>query len=215
MFQLIPAILTDSFEEFLAQIKKCFGLFPYVQLDVMDGKFVPNKSFDQIENIKSADIEMPIELHLMVNEPVEEMRKWQQIENVFRVIFHVESPSDPLRSISFARKEGWEVGIALNPETSLKSLDDLIERVDFIQFMTVHPGKHGAPFVDDTILKIQEFRAKFPEKICTIDGAINRETVPKFKGLKIDTFNVGSALVLAEDVKQAKKELEEVIKNNL
>lgn len=210
MTMIIPAILTDKFQEFSEQTAKLEGLFPYYQLDVMDGKFVSSKSFTEIEKISSVS-ELPIELHLMVDDPVEEMRKWRSVDNVFRVIFHLEAPTDPLRSISFARKEGWDIGLALNPDTQLDKAATLLNKIDLLQFMTVYPGKHGAEFQEKVIEKIKEFRITNKLMKCSVDGGINRETIKKLKNIKVDYFNVGSALIYSDNIKDTKNELLELV----
>lgn len=203
---IIPAVLTDSFEEFIKQMQKIDEIFPYAQLDVMDGKFVESTSFQEIQKINESGISLPLELHLMVKDPVNEMRKWQSVENVFRVIFHIEA-DEPLRSVSFARKEGWEVGLAINPDTELSAIKEITERVDLIQFMTVYPGKQGALFQEKVLEKIKKFRGENQEITISVDGGINKDTLKKFRNLQIDIFNVGSALMMADDIKKAEEEL--------
>lgn len=206
--QIIPAILTDKFSELEKQIKKVEGLFPYAQIDIMDGEFVPNKSFAEVEKISELKTDLKFELHLMVNDPVAEMKKWLVIPNVFRIIVHLEIPGDVEESWTFAKEQNWEFGLALNPDTDLRPLQPHLNCIDSVLFMTVYPGRQGAPFEEKVIPKIKEFSQLKKRPLCTIDGGINRETIKKFKGMEIDVFNVGSALVMAEDVEMAKKELE-------
>lgn len=207
---IIPAILTNNFSELEKQLKKVENLFPYVQLDIMDGIFVPNQSFTEVTKLAEVKTDLNFELHLMVKDPVEEMRRWRTIENVFRVLFHFET-KEQLRSISFARKEGWEVGMVVNPDTSLAEIQPFLDKIDVLQFMTVYPGKQGAPFEEKVLPKIKEFCNLENRPLCAVDGAINQETIGKFKDVGVDIFNVGSALMGAEDMGKAKEELELII----
>lgn len=215
MAQIIPAILTDDFQEFQKQLKKIGGNFPYAQLDIMDGNFVPSRSFEERPEISELTDVPPLEIHLMVNDPVEEMRRWQPIDKVIRVLLHLEAPTDIKRSISFARKEGWEIGLVLNPDTPLTAAEPFYEAIDVLQFMTVYPGKQGASFEEKVLPKIKQFTALKKRPRCAVDGGINVETIKKFKGLDVDVFNVGSALTMADDVGKAKMDLESALKKSI
>ena len=150
-------ILTQTFDEFVRQAKIASTFLPYIQIDVMDGKFVPTLSFPERDEINDLDVNLKYELHLMVADPVAEMRTWQGVESVFRVLFHFESTTDPLRPISFARKEGWEVGMVINPDTPLSVVEPFLDQIDVLQFMTVYPGAQGAPFEPKVLDKVREF----------------------------------------------------------
>lgn len=218
---ITPAILTNNFEAFAKQIKRAEKVFSYVQVDVMDGKFVPNTSFQNLDRIGELNTPLKFELHLMVNDPVAEMRRWQTIENVFRVLIQLESPTDVLRSISFAKKEGWEIGLVINPETPLSAAEPYLKQIDVLQFMTVHPGTQGAPVVPDVLNKIREFtHLPSPARggggrrpLCAVDGAINKDNIRELADLGVDIFNVGSYFTKAPSLKIAYDELRSLIKN--
>ena len=202
---ITPAILATTFEEFKTALNKTERLFPYVHLDIMDGRFVPNKSFEDIERINELDTEMEFELHLMVKEPLREMEKWTLIKNVIRPIIHIESVSDPTDCIAFAKQHWPQVGLALNPETPLSAIEPYVKQVNAIQFMTVHPGQYGAAFVPETKDKIIEFtkRADTERPCCSVDGAVNKDTIRTLKEWGVEVYNVGSALFKSEKSTEA------------
>lgn len=202
MAEIFPAILCENFQDFKQTIQKMEGVFEHAQVDIMDGIFVASRSFSEREEINELKLKIKIELHLMVADPVAEMRRWQTVENVTRVLFHIET-KDPLRSISFARKEGWEVGVVVNPDTPLSTLADIAERVDVVQFMTVHPGKYGAPFVAEVKEKIKTFAQNPKHPLIAVDGGVSEENVKELSDLGVNIFNVGSRLTKAEDVREA------------
>lgn len=206
---IIPAILTESFEDLRKQIRKTDNLFPFVHLDVMDGKFVQKKSLLAAEKIPEINSGQRYELHLMVNDPLLEMKKWQHTPNVFRVIIHVESPASVKACHDFAKKHNWEFGLALNPDTSLEAAVPHFKELDYLLFMTVYPGQQGAPFQEKVLPKIQEFLTHQGRPRFGCDGGINLTTIHNFKNLNIDVLNVGSALMLAPDIKKAYLELKE------
>jgi ribulose-phosphate 3-epimerase len=206
--QIIPAILTSSFEDLKRQIHKIDGLFPYVQIDIMDGQFVQKTSFQEVEKVKGIGAEIKYELHLMVNDPVSEMKKWVDVPNVFRVICHIESQKDIEKAWEFAKKINWEFGIAINPDTPSSALDPHLNCIDLAMFMTVYPGRQGAPFQEKVIPKIREFLALQNRPKCAIDGGITVETILKIHDLPVDIINVGSALMLSPDIEKAYRELQ-------
>lgn len=208
---IVPAILVETFEELRRQIQKVDGLFSYVQIDIMDGQFVHNRSFHDPEKIKEIGTELKYELHLMVNDPVAEMKKWVGVANVFRVIAHIESPVDIEKAWEFAKKQNWEFGIAINPDTELKVLDPHLNCIDLVLFMTVYPGRQGNQFQDKVLPKIAEY-LKLPKRpLCAVDGGVNITTIAKFKELPVDIFCVGSALLMAPEIEKAYVELRENI----
>ncbi len=212
MPQIIPAILTESYEELRRQIRRLDGLFPFVQLDIMDGKFVHKTSFHEVEKIPDIGTELKYELHLMVNDAVEEMKKWTEVPNVFRVITHLEAKGDIEKAWSFAKKQNWEFGIALNPDTPLENLFPHLDCIDLTMFMTVYPGRQGAPFQEQVLAKIAEYQKLEKKPLAGVDGGINLETISKFKNLGIENLYVGSALMLAPDLEKVYFELTESLK---
>ncbi len=208
--QIIPSVLTSSFTDFERQVHRMEILFPFIQIDVMDGKFVPNTSFSEIEKVNSIDTTLQFELHLMVDDPVAELRKWQPIDKVFRVLFPAEA-KDSRRTISFIRKEGWEIGMVLNPETPLSMIEKFLPSLNVVQFMTVHPGRQGSPFLPEVEDKIRAFTLLKNRPLCAVDGAVNKQTIRGLAEIGVDIVYPGSALCGAKDVKAALKELQEAI----
>ncbi|MBI5728939.1 MAG: hypothetical protein HY983_01675 [Candidatus Magasanikbacteria bacterium] len=204
--QIIPSVLVATFAEFERQVHRLEAFFPYIQIDVMDGKFVAATSFQDIERVNTLETTLQFEVHLMVENPVEEMRKWRTVESVFRVLFPVETESVE-RSISFAKKEGWEIGLVLNPETPLSAAEKYFPSVDVVQFMTVHPGRQGSPFIPEVKEKIKAFIALSKRPLCAVDGAVNKTTICGLKDAGVDIVYPGSAFMQAEDVGKAYQEL--------
>lgn len=214
MPEIIPAILTESFEELKRQIRKVDGLFPYVQLDIMDGKFVHKHSFQNPERISEIGADIKYELHLMVDNPRLELEKWTKVPNVFRVIAHLESSGNIERVWQFAKDNNWEFGIALNPDTPLEKLKPHLDCIDLTMFMTVYPGRQGAPFQEKVLAKIQEYLKLEKRPKCAVDGGINLETIKNFKTLRVDTLCVGSALMMSTNIEKSYFDLKSALENN-
>ncbi|MCX6780071.1 MAG: ribulose-phosphate 3-epimerase, partial [Candidatus Magasanikbacteria bacterium] len=152
---IIPAILVQTFSEFEQQAKK-LSFSPIIQIDVMDGRFVPNKSFEEIDKINGLNLKTEWELHLMVEHPIAELEKWKDVKNIFRVIFHLECLDDIEKTIEAIKKYGFEAGIALNPKTPVEKIHNFLKDIEVVMFMTVYPGRQGAPFVPEVEKQVKK-----------------------------------------------------------
>lgn len=207
--QIIPSVLVATFLEFETQIRRLEKFFPYIQIDRLDGKFVETVSFPEIDKVAKIDTPLRYELHLMVEDPVSEMRRWQTNEKVFRVLIHAETP-DLNRSVSFARKEGWDVGLSLNPETPVEKVAEYLPRLTVLQFMTVHPGRQGSEFLPAVVEKIREFSKRKERLLIAVDGGVNEKTIKTLAEAGVDIVYPGSAFTKTENVKEELEKLKKI-----
>ena len=211
---IIPAILVKTFADFEAQAKK-LSFSPLIQIDIMDGEFVPGKSFDGMEKINDLNLFCEWELHLMVNRPLVELKKWVSVKNIKRIIFHIECEDNPQVVIQTIKNAGYEVGLAIKPETEIVDISPYLNQIDEVLFMTVHPGQQGAPFVPEVKEKIIAFKklleSKETELIVAVDGAVNKNNIQEIKNWGVNNFCVGSAISQATDPEQAFAELTNLI----
>lgn len=208
---ITPAILTDNLETFKESLKKVDGHFSAVQIDVMDGVFVDNKSFSEREELNNVNSEAYFELHLMVKDPISELTSWKDVANVTSAVFHIESETNPEECIKTIREHGWKVGVALNPETPISQILPYANSVDEILFMTVHPGHQGSPFVPEVLEKIKEFKKLGHSAICSADGSINESTIKSVVEAGGDKLYIGGALIKATDVEVEHEKLVQAI----
>lgn len=199
---IAPAILATTLPDFERQLARVEGLVPYVHVDIMDGQFVPTQSFAEVEAVAHLHTKLPFELHLMVNEPLDYLERWADIGQVFRALIHVES-NGVSAAIARARELSWQTGLVLNPETALTALDPFMKLVDVLQFMSVHPGRQGAPFVPAVLEKIKHFTTKNSYPHCAVDGAVSTGTIGALRAAGVEIFAVGSALSQAPDFRAA------------
>jgi ribulose-phosphate 3-epimerase len=207
---IVPAILTDNLQTFKEHLKKVDGHFSSVQIDIMDGIFVKNKSFPEREELNDINSEAYFELHLMVQDPIAEIAKWKEIDSVTSAVFHFEAIVDPtncLEIIDTIKQNGWKTGIAINPETQLDYIMPYVNMVDEILFMTVHPGQQGAPFLPEVLEKIKEFKKLGLSVICAADGGINKHTIKSVVAAGAEKLYIGGAIIQADDVEKAHEEL--------
>lgn len=208
---ITPAILTDSLDKFKETISKITTHFSSVQIDVMDGVFVQNKSFSEREDLNDIESEAYFELHLMVKSPITELSTWENVSNVSSAVFHIESEVHPEECINVIKNHNWKVGIALNPETGIDKIMPYVNLVDEVVFMTVHPGQQGAAFVPEVLEKIKEFKKLNPSVVIAADGAINESTIKSVVEAGAEKLYVGSAIVAAADVEVEHEKLVQAI----
>jgi len=166
----------------------------YVQLDFMDGEFVPSVSVTA-KDLAGIPIKIKWEAHLMVMNPAASFASFKKL-GAGRVIFHIEATDAPDDVIRQARKQGLEVGLAANPDTPVSSLFPFVGKVDTMLFMTVYPGFYGAKFQPQVLEKITEFRREYPTFHIGVDGGIKKENIALLAGAGVNDICVGSAIFL-------------------
>ena len=204
--EIIPAILTDSSVKFKDLVLRLEPYSQRIHLDIADGIFVPNKTITGYEEIKGIESASKFDVHLMVVEPAKYLKEWLYT-HADRFIIHVESQGDLPALIDELRKNNRKVGLALNPETSTEKLENYLDKIDFVQFMTVHPGFQGAEFVKEVVDKIASFHSKYPDIIIMSDGGITPETGPALVKAGVSELVSGSYVIKNPDVQKALEEL--------
>jgi ribulose-phosphate 3-epimerase len=202
--KIVPAILTDNPQDLKRMLAQAETFADFVQIDFMDGDFVPSKSIGP-EDLTEIEMRIGWETHLMVKDPVDYLSSLNK-EGLKRVIFHWEA--DPHREsiVSAIRDLGLAVGLAINPETELSQFEDLVPHIDSVLFLSVHPGFYGSPFVEEVLEKIREFRSRFPSAVIGIDGGVALDNIQRLKALKMDYACVGSRIFRHEDPRKSYEE---------
>ncbi len=208
---IVPAILTDNFENFKQTLAKVSAHFSSMQIDIVDGIFLPHKTFSERAELKDINSEAYFELHLMVKNPIAEIAKWAEIDSVTAVVFHIESEDNPEECLKTIKQHGWKAGIAINPETPLEKIMPYANMADEILFMTVHPGQQGAAFTPEVLEKIKEFKKLNATAICSADGGVNKNTIKEIVSAGADKLYIGSALTKADDTDAAHQELIQLV----
>ena len=188
---IIPSIIANSQKEFDKRFEKVKS-FSTFHLDIMDGKFVKNKSlqfnFKLPKNKK-------FEAHLMVKNPKTWIKKHGRKVN--SIIVHYES----MKGVTLSKK----ISLAINPKTSVNEILPYLSKIKKVLVMTVTPGKYGSKFLPSTLKKIKELKSKVKIEV---DGGMSPSTIKKVKKAGATKFVVGSYLQ-KNDVKTAIKKLKQ------
>ena len=193
MIEIIPSFLVQSEKEFTKKYTALKDSVDMIQVDIADGLFVPNTTWANPDVIKKI-VNLDIELHLMVSDPLEELKKWQTVEQVKRIFVHYES-TDLAEIMPTLHAYGWDIGIVLNPQTKSSVLEPFIDEIKAVMFMGVVPGKQGQPFIPEVLDKIKLFRLQHPEIFISIDGAVNNTTLPDIVETGVNAICPGRAII--------------------
>ena len=205
--KIIPAIIAKSQQELEDKINKVKNYAEIIQLDIMDGKFVPNNSIDFDFKLPNADC--IFEAHLMIKNPEEWIKK--HINKIDMVLAHIESCKKPKKLVDLVKENGKHVGFVLNPETPLSTIIGYIDDIDQVLIMTVNPGFYGSPFLPKMLEKIKRLRRIKPDLDIEVDGGVTDKTINLVDKAGANMFVSGSYIVKSDDVRQAIASLKRLV----
>jgi ribulose-phosphate 3-epimerase len=206
--KIIPAIIAKSQNELEQKINKVKDYVEIIQLDFMDGNFVPNNSIDF--DFKLPENNYISEAHLMIKNPISWIEK--NYSKIGTILVHYESCHNHSEIIKFIKSKDKRAGLVLNPETPIESINNFLDDLDQVLIMTVNPGFYGSPFLPEMVDKISELRSLKNNLDIEVDGGINDKTIGLVDKAGANLFVSGSFIVKATDVKQAISTLKNNIK---
>ncbi|MBN1862456.1 MAG: ribulose-phosphate 3-epimerase [Dehalococcoidales bacterium] len=195
--KVIPAILTEDREALARMVRQAETFCDYVQLDIMDGRFVPSRSV-VCADMAALQPKIRWEAHLMVDDPAGYATEFREA-GASRLVFHYEASPAPEAVISRVKGLGLEVGLALNPETPVAAVSPLLAQVDSVLLLTVNPGFYGSPFIPEVLDKVAELRRARSGIEIAVDGGIKEGNIARVSGTGVDAICVGSAVFLQPD----------------
>ena len=196
---IVPSILSADFTRLGEQVQEAEAAGANrIQIDVMDGHFVPNITMGPIvvEAVRRCT-SLPLEAHLMITNPE------QYIEDFARagadvIIVHQEVCPHLHRVIQQIKMADKLAAVALTPSTPVFMLDDILSLLDMVLIMTVNPGFGGQDFIPETLPKIARLRQVITHRglLCDIevDGGIHEATAPQAVQAGANLLVAGSAV---------------------
>jgi len=173
------------------------------QVDVMDGRFVPNITFGAMAIRSLRPItRLTIEAHMMVTPP-EDFIEVFAAAGADTIIVHQEATPHLHRVLEHIRSLGKKAAVALNPSTPMSTLSEVLDMVQLILVMTVNPGFGGQKFIHATLPKIRQVRNALVERRLDceveVDGGINEKTIALAAAAGADVMVAGSCVYDAPD----------------
>lgn len=194
--EILPAILVKTRQDLILRINLVAPHVKTIQLDIMDGKFVPNTTTLEIENLPNYDYEY----HWMVEKP------WEWIAKIKKPAIHlvhietINSREEWELVRSAVAKSNGKLGIAINPETYLDKIYPYVQEIDRLLVMTVKPGFDGQKYMPEMEKKIHEARLSFPELDIEVDGGVNLQTIGLARKAGANLFAAASAIFGQKDI---------------
>ena len=185
----------------------------WFHIDVMDGVFVPNISFGfpVIKSIKSS-AKKKLDVHLMIVNPEKYIQKFKSVGADILTV-HFEACNHLHRTICEIKENDMKAGVAINPHTSVNSLENVIEDIDLVCLMSVNPGFGGQKFIKNTFNKVRELNKMRNDKnysfLIEIDGGVNLQNSKELVNLGADVLVAGSFVFKSENPIETIKKLKQ------
>ncbi|MBD3365803.1 hypothetical protein GF360_00465 [candidate division WWE3 bacterium] len=230
---IIPTILEKNLETLEKRLQKTVPFSPVVEVDLADGKLFDGKTYPDLKIIVNSYTRMVAELtktsaernhgeqrrsqkpshtrknptplldiHLMVKDPF----PYLEINAkgiIHKISAHVEAPINMAKWLEEAKQKSYKAGIAIAPKTPLKKLENLVSQADYVQFLTITPGKQGQPFQPQVLETIKTFRKSHPQKEIQVDGGVKKHNIKDVLQAGVNNVVIGSAIVRAENPQEA------------
>ena len=202
MIRIAPSILSADFSRLGQEIATVEAAgADQIHVDVMDGHFVPNLTIGPpvIKWIRKTT-HLPLDVHLMIENPDRSLADYREA-GADALTVHVEACPHLHRTLQRIRELGARAGVALNPATSISSLECILDDVDLILVMSVNPGFGGQRFIESSYQKLRELTQLLgPRRVeRSVDGGVKVENCRALAEAGATTLVVGSAIFEASD----------------
>jgi ribulose-phosphate 3-epimerase len=212
--EIYPSLISGDILNLETVIKNLEPIADGLHIDVMDNHFVPNLTWGPgFVNEFSKKTSLASHVHLMVDNPASWIKRIELREKD-AFIFHIEAVKnieEAKKIIEEVKQKNWQVGIALNPKTSLEKIYDIIHLLDVVLLMSVEPGFSGQSFISSVVEKVSPLVALRKEKqlsfSISMDGGIGKDTIAMLKEKGVDNVGVASAIFSNKNYQDELKKL--------
>ena len=196
MTKIVPAVLVQNKEEYIARLNVIRQLTNRFQLDIIDGEFVDNKTI-QLDEISRLN-ETKIDIHLMVRNPKQFVEKAISF-NPNNIIIQYECGEDVAPHLERIKKSGLNAGIAINPETKLSKIKPIKHLVDHFLIMGYPAGFAGQKLDPIVFERLEEAKALLPNTEIGLDGGVNEKNAKKILQAGFDVVNINTLIFASND----------------
>src|SRR5438067_1162236 len=193
--EVVPSILSADVGRLTEQVKEAEAAgADRIQVDVMDGHFVPNLTFGPriVEAVRKAT-SLPVEAHLMVERPELFLEAFAK-SGATLIEVQVEATTSLYRTVQTIKELGGRAGVAINPATPVDDLREILPYVDLVNVMTVEPGFGGQKFIPHSPEKVRRVRSLSADVEIEVDGGIDARTAPPVVAAGATVLVAGSSV---------------------
>jgi ribulose-phosphate 3-epimerase len=201
---IAPSILAADFSRLGEQVAETERAGANrIHVDVMDGHFVPNLSMGAcvVQGLRP-HTKLPLEVHLMVEKPARFLDGFAKAGADGFIVHHEVLP-DPRPVFQAIRDLGKKVGLAVNPDHPIETLEPYLSQIDLALCMTVHPGFGGQPFIPESPDRIRRLRQLIdklnPKCELEVDGGVDIKTAPTAVAAGANVLVVGTGIFRYKD----------------
>jgi ribulose-phosphate 3-epimerase len=211
--QILPSIFASDFMRLGEEIRRVeeagVGM---IHVDIMDGHFVPNFTMGTpITESLRRSTHVKLDHHLMIEDP-----------DTYAPIFikagadcvsvHYEVCRNLDRTLHMIREHGAKAGVVLNPATSTRLLENVLDIVDYVLVMSVNPGYGGQQFIPNSLRKVRELARMREERKLSfaieIDGGVGPDNIAEVARAGVDWVVAGSSIFHTPDPAQAVRDMQ-------
>jgi len=210
-----PSILTANFLDLRGAVEMINSSeADWLHLDIMDGVFVPNITFGFpiIKLIKGISTK-PLDTHLMIVEPDRHLENFRNA-GVDMLTVHYEACVHLDRTIDTIKSLGMKAGVAINPHTSVRLLENILPDLDLVLNMTVNPGYGAQSLIEYSYQKIRQLRDLIKKTgssaLIQVDGGVGLGNLARLKEAGVDVFVVGNTVFASDNPVKTIKQLKEI-----
>lgn len=199
-----PSILAMDFNNIESETNRINNTdCEFIHLDVMDGKFVPNQTFDD-SLIKKLKFKQLFDTHLMIENPLSVIERYIEISDYVTFHYEAESHEDILNYLKYNKHS--KIGLSIKPNTDVSVLEEMLPYLDLVLVMSVEPGFGGQKFMDSSLAKIKYLKEQKNinnyNYLIEVDGGINEENAAKVKDAGCEVVVAGTYIFKALDYQE-------------
>ena len=178
----------------------------YLHMDVMDGHFVPNLTMG-VDLVKALNGIAPLDVHLMIHEPVRYIEKFVELKAEI-ISVHVEACTNLSSTLKKIKSFNIKAGVAINPETDISKLNDIVDLIDLVCVMSVNPGFSGQKFIEKTYERLEKIKSIVGNNtLIEIDGGLNNINSKMLSEMGADVLVFGNYIFKSKNPLQTISEL--------